>query len=795
MLKKIIIGFIFVFLFQPSFSQLNMSKLGQLTFPGKGDLANLWGYVDEMGNEYAIVGMEEGVAVVDVTDPANPTQIYFATGVSTIWREVKVYQDKAYITNEGDDGLMIIDLSPLPGSNSLSFVNYTGNNFPFTTAHTVFIDENGYCYLFGSDNKSNPKNTIILDLNKPISDPNFEVGTYDDFYVHDGYVRGDTLWAAAINDGFFIVVDVSNKANPQTWVTQITPNVFTHNTWINDEGTTLFTTDEESNSFVTAYDVSDINNITELDRVQSNPGSMVIPHNTYFLNNYAITSYYRDGVTVHDVCDPTNMVEVGNYDTSPSMSGNGFNGCWGVFPYFPSGNIIASDIENGLFILDVNYTRAQKLEGIVTDSVTASPINGVLVNIVSTAINSNSNVIGEYQIGIAQTGTYDISFTKSGYESKTITGVSLNSLTCDPTLLNVQLKPLVPFQFQVNVIDAQTQNPVPNAQIKVYNSGYTNTVTANASGVYVFNNFTEATYTITAGKWGYITKCEQNILVNGANNTYTIELNQGYYDDFSFDFSWTRTGTATDGLWFRGEPSGTMLNSSQSNPEVDVTTDCNEEAYVTGNGGGSAGDDDVDGGETIITSPVFDLTSYSEPYVNYFRWFFNGGGSGAPNDRLLVKLDNGSTNVTIETVTLATPGVSSWVNKSFKISDYLTPTNNMRISVSVSDLNASPHVAEGGFDKFEITNGAVGDDEILTFQDFEIYPNPFSTFLTIKIPQQIKSSKLNIQIMDIAGKVVEQVNTMNQETIQLSNNYKNGVYFISISDNNKNYVVKKIVKL
>ena len=58
----------------------------------------------------------------------------------------------------------------------------------------------------------------------------------------------------------------------------------------------------------------------------------VIPHNSHFINDYIVTSYYRDGVTVHDVANKGNMVEVGNFDTSPSFSGDGFNGCWGVYP-------------------------------------------------------------------------------------------------------------------------------------------------------------------------------------------------------------------------------------------------------------------------------------------------------------------------------------------------------------------------------------------------------------------------------------------------------------------------------
>ena len=791
MFKKLLFSIAICLQFQCSFAQLNMSLLGQLTFPGKGDLANLWGYVDELGNEYAIVGMEAGVAVVNVTNPSAPTQVFFATGVNTIWREVKVYGDKAYITNEGGNGLMIIDLAPLPSSTALTVTNYTGSTYPFTTSHTLFIDENGYCYVFGADNGVG--GAIILNLNLPTTNPSFEVGRYNAYYIHDGFARGDTLWAAAINDGFFIVIDVSNKATPSTIITQNTPSFFTHNTWLSDNGQTLFTTDEKSNAYVAAYDVSNLANITEIGRVQSNPGSNVIPHNTYFLNNYIVTSNYRDGVVIHDVCDPTNMVEIGNYDTSPAFSGNGFNGCWGVFPFFPSGNIIASDIENGLYILGTTYVRAAKLNGVITDSITTSPINGVVVNIVSTTSSTNSNVLGSYQIGIATPGLYDITFSKPGYVTKTVTNVNLISNNCIPTSINVELVPLIPFNFQVQVIDATTLAPVPNAKVRVENTSYTNTVTTNASGIYTFSGFTESVYTITAGKWSYKTNCDDNITVNAANATYTIAIASGYYDDFSFNFNWTTSGTATAGTWEIGEPVGTLLGSDESNPDFDVTTDCNFEAFVTGNAGGNVGDDDVDNGETILTSPVFNASTYANPYVNYYRWFYNAGGSGAANDQMTVKLSNGTTTVTIETITAATLGSSTWINKSYQISSFLTPTNNMRIIVTVNDIPGG-HISEGAFDQFEITDGLVSVNELVQSNTVHIFPNPFNEVINVQLLNHLNTSAIQLQIVDVAGRLVDKFNLTNENNIQLQNSYKKGVYFINIYENGSLIRSQKLVK-
>ena len=101
-----------------------------------------------------------------------------------------------------------------------------------------------------------------------------------------------------------------------------------------------------------------VNNIQEVDRIQSNPGSNSIPHNTHVDENFLITSYYRDGTTVHDITYPNHMIQVAYYD-SYTGSGNGFDGCWGTYPFLSSGNIISSDrnSNNGKGILNV-YGRA-----------------------------------------------------------------------------------------------------------------------------------------------------------------------------------------------------------------------------------------------------------------------------------------------------------------------------------------------------------------------------------------------------------------------------------------------------
>ena len=416
-------------------AQMNMTFRSQLTYPSQ-ELANIWGYADAAGNEYALVGHTSGLSIVNVTDADNPLQVQQVNGTWSYWREVRTWQNYAYVVTEGGTlGLQIINLSGLPGSVNTKYWKGSGaiNNL-LNKAHSLQITD-GYLYLNGTNLFGG--RTIIINLADPWN-PVY-MGVISGSYVHDGYVRNDTLWACNIYGGYVSVFNVANKNAPVLVATQNTPNNFPHNTWLNTSGSVLFTTDEVSNSFLSSFSVSDINNITLLDKVQVTPGSGSIVHNTHLHNDYAVTSWYRDGVVVVDAARPDNLVVVGHYDTSPSLSGNGFNGCWGVYPYLPSGNIIASDIEGGLFVLTPNYLRACYLEGIVTDSSTGAVLPNTLVQITSANISENTKITGEYKTGLSVAGSYTVTFSRTGYVTKSVIVNLSNGVL---TNLNVQLVPV-----------------------------------------------------------------------------------------------------------------------------------------------------------------------------------------------------------------------------------------------------------------------------------------------------------------------------------------------------------------
>lgn len=733
-------------------AQLNMTQLGHLDYQAlrNTDLSNIWGYTDEFGNEYALVGVNGsggntgGLSVVDVTDPANPQEVAFVAAPTSIWREIKTYGDHAYITTEASLGLLIVDLSPLPGSTSLPSTVFQGVGWD--TSHSLFIDENGRLYLNGS-NRGNG-GVIMYDLTVDPMAP-VEVGSYDPWYCHDCFARGDTLYAAHIYDGFFSMVDVSDPANPVLLGTQSTPNTFSHNVWLDDTGDHLFTTDEVSGAFVGAYDVSDPGDILFQDKLQSDPGSGTIPHNTYWLNDFLVTSYYTYGVTVYDATYPHHLVETAHFDTYPG-SGDGFNGAWGVYPFAPSGNLFVSDINTGLWILAPDYVHACWLEGNVTNSITSAPVNAATITVLGPSLTATTGFDGHFATGTATAGTYDVLFEAVGYFPQTITGVLLQNGVL--TIQDAALVPMVPFNYGGQVVNAGDGTGVPGAFVSLAGTDTTYTTQANASGNFTFTNIFAGTYTATAGQWGWITDCSFSGNIDPLSPPLVITLNEGWYDDFTFDYSWVTGTTATTGAWVREEPIGTTSGGDPCNPELDVDADCGDRAYVTGNGGGGAGDDDVDDGYTRLTSPVFDLSGYLDPYVECAYWFYNGGGFGSPNDVLTLSLANGSDTVAMATLDVNTATLSEWTAVSARVLDLLPATPTMRLIVRTAD-DTPGHLVEAGLDHFRVReNWSESIAETGDAAQATVLPNPNNGTFMLRVP----FSGAQVRVVDAQGRVVLQ---------------------------------------
>lgn len=765
---------------QAQISNLNVTSVSNL--PYTQELNDIWGYVDGTGVEYALVGTQSGTSIVSLANPSAPTEVLFIPGAASIWRDLKTWGTFAYVTaDQGSDGLLIIDLSPLPsGTPTYQYwrPELTINNSTDTLekAHNLYIDEAGFCYIAGSN--INTGETFILDVNTTLGVPVL-MGATLPIYAHDAYARGDTLWTSDINAGTFSAYDVSDKNNLVMIGNQATPRDFAHNAWISDDGNSLFTTDEKSNAWIGSFDVSDLGNIRELDRYRT-PNPNTIPHNTHTFNDYLVTSYYTDGLIVIDASHPDNLIEVGRYDTYNLTPSTGFYGAWGAYPYLPSGLILISDINTGLHVLQPTYQRACWLEGIVTDQMTTAVLFDVDVEILNTHSNDATNFSGVYKTGMGISGTYDVEFKKAGYLPQTISVTLSNGIV---TTEDVQLVPAIPFTLTGQVVDSiNPTTGISNALIHLQSSLYEYTTTADANGNFSLLIYPDNNYDVIAGSWGHKAKLFNLAALDSSTIPAQIyPLPQGYKDEFVLDYGWSEFGDATTGQWERGIPASiTTWQGSVLPREGDLIGDLGDYCLITGNNGnGTHGLDDVDSGATTIVSPVMDLSGTTNPILNY-HYFFNINWPATGIDSFEVYMTNGTDTVTLHSTT--TPQYSWSRKQSIPILNYISLTNNMRVYFKVND--ASGTALESLIDLFEISDSTTVAVNLIPAQDIKIqyYPNPFEQ--NIRIDYAVDHNGLQnlpLEVYNALGQSIEKrIIPSTSGTLELGDRWEAGIYFIRL---------------
>jgi choice-of-anchor B domain-containing protein len=766
------------------FQQTNTTLLGQIDIPTlhSTELNDVWGYTDETGKEYALVGAQDGTSVVDITNSSSPTEIFWEPGLNSTWRDLKTFGDYAYVTTEAQQGLLIINLTSLPNASGITasyFNGPTGN--PWQSAHNLYIDENGFMYIFGA-NRGNG-GVLIYDLNTSATNPT-EVGDIDNWYVHDGFVQNDTGYFGNIYEGFFSSWDVTDKSTPEFIGSALTPTTFTHNIWATGNNMYAFTTDEVAGGYIGAYDLTNPTNPMFIDKIQSSPGDNIIPHNTHVKGDYIYTSYYADGLVIHNVSNPDNMVEVGRYDTSP-LSSSEFVGCWGVYPYFSSGKILATDIEEGLFIIDVDLKQGSYLKGEVTEIGSGIPVSNTEVTIEGTLIEDFSNVFGNYATGIYGNETKDVTFFKVLYFPETISVNFQEGLT---VVEDVELERIPQYDMEVIVLDANTNNPIENANVVFEHQFIDHSGTTNADGEVVIDLYYQDLYQINVGKWGYETQCITDTLLTSAATSITIFLEPGYYDDFTFDFGWDTIHTGVKSGWVRDIPVGVEKNGFIQNPFNDIGWDCGKYAYLTGNGSDLSNTDEVDQGEAILLSPIMDLSTYTSPHVNYALWYFNKYGSTPPNDTLFIYMNNGVDQVLIDFLAPETATMSQWIGHSVSLNDKITVTNTMQLIVYISDYIETININDAGLDFFSVTDFSVlyTPVNISEKDKLLIYPNPFNDVV------YISQEYTEVMIYDFTGKLVYHAKNQIQMDLSL---LTNGFYLIKVKDFNGDLIkTEKLIK-
>ncbi|MEO8666793.1 MAG: choice-of-anchor B family protein [Ignavibacteria bacterium] len=341
-----------------SFSQSvsNMAMLGNINeytaggTPAGWHYSSCWGYVAG-GREYAIIGHYAGTTVYDVTNPAAISNKGTVSGPGSFYnyREMKTYSHYLYIVSEGGLGVQIADLQYLP--DSIHYVkSYTFSGY--TKSHSISQDGR---FLYCNGGQYNNGGVFILDLLDP-ENP-VKRGQWGTRYVHDCYIKNDTIFAASVYDGYLVMLDARNKDSIK-FIREFTyPGAVTHNAWTTGDRNFLITTDEGGSNHAKIWNITDPSTQIQVADLMPYDGASMV-HNAYVKGDSLYLAHYRAGVIVYNIQDPAAPVEVGHYDTYPGVNSTAYQGCWNVYPYLPSGNIIASDISTGLYIVKVGASTS-----------------------------------------------------------------------------------------------------------------------------------------------------------------------------------------------------------------------------------------------------------------------------------------------------------------------------------------------------------------------------------------------------------------------------------------------------
>jgi len=324
---------------------------------GDGVYNEVWGFVQD-GQEYAVIGAMHGTYFFRITEEDKLKQIAYEDGAfssySVIHRDYHDYNGYLYeVCDQGSSTLRIYDLHYLPDSIPIVY----DDSSLIVRAHNIFIDESsGLLYSCGNTSQLGGDALRVISLQDPIN----PVLVYDyNFvdYVHDIYVRNDTAFINAGNQGLK-VADFSIPAMPIALGSMefYQDKGYNHSGWLSEDGKSYVMCDETLGMRFKMCDVSDIAdiNVTSLDKPDSFENTF--PHNVMLKYGIAYFSYYNDGLQIYDVRDINNPKRIAFYDTYPDedTGTNIFKGAWGVYALLPSGRLLVSDRKYGLFLLGYN---------------------------------------------------------------------------------------------------------------------------------------------------------------------------------------------------------------------------------------------------------------------------------------------------------------------------------------------------------------------------------------------------------------------------------------------------------
>jgi len=353
---------------------------------------DIWGWTSSTtGEEYIIIGLDIGTAFVKMEDCENPVVLGLlpTSTESSDWRDIKVYQDHAFIVSEATShGMQVFDLTELESVTEYTNFNQTALYDGVGSSHNIVINEDsGFAYIVGAGLFDSGPNDCsgglhMVDISDPVN-PTF-VGCYSDKgYTHDAqcvnYDGPDSDYTGreicfSCNEKSTDIIDVTDKANPK-YISSC-PFVFwyAHQGWLTEDKNyfliddeldgyfewTQYGLDEDVDASLSQYKTTTmICDVSNLDRPHKKTlykaKTRAIDHNQYVKGKYSYQSNYRAGLRILDLSciqfGGNSMKEVAYFDIYPEDDDNEFNANWSNYPYFESGCVALSGIEQGLFIV------------------------------------------------------------------------------------------------------------------------------------------------------------------------------------------------------------------------------------------------------------------------------------------------------------------------------------------------------------------------------------------------------------------------------------------------------------
>ncbi len=755
---------------------IDMLEVGSAEHHQSFSAKDIWGYA-AAGREYALVPDGGALRIYDVTDPGRPQLARSVLAVGADMKDVKVARHYAYAVHQAGP-LQIVDLQ----DPYRAYTAATYHSAQITGAHNLAIEGD---FLYLAMQGAGAGDLRILDISDPLKP--IERGSYrhpahvSSGGCHDVFVRGDLCYASYFRAGL-VILDVSDKDNPLPIQPITYPDPATHNAWPGADPRYVYITDEQPGGHLRVFDQQ---TRFGLRQVGAYSVANAVVHNVHVKFNHAYLSYYTAGVRVLDLTNPARPREVGAYDTS-SLGGSSFSGCWGVYPYAPSGLIYASDTATGLFVLRHTTDAAGLVRGrLGVHGADDESLPGAVVEALDSGVTTTTDDAGVFRMTLLA-GTQRLRVAAPGFrdEVHTVAVEDDGVLTLDLTLDPVEGPPAV--------IEVGTPRPrsdrtlVVPAQIRQAEAGGTALLWYRAAA----GPFRSALFSRRSPR----RESHEAIIPEHLEGTlleYYIEITDQrggrvmapagaparLFRYFVGEPRWSPLVTATfdsgpegfevggigddatSGRWEWAVPRGSEVLGTQVQPDLDAAGSGGG-CFITENGDAAADPaaHEVDGRTTLV-SPEFSGGGARALRLRFDLWFVNDVGGARWQDPLLVEVsaDGGQNYVPLATLREVEPG---WQAVELDVAARHEPTSRMRVRFVALDTIV-PSYVEAAIDnvRIESTDGSQvrqigGRRQVVLLR--QNAPNPFNPTTTISY--QLKEPRaVRVRVLDAAGRTVREL--------------------------------------